>query len=1185
LDNSLILRPQPGAQERFLSTPADIAIYGGSAGSGKLLNVNTQIPTPFGFRRLGDLVAGDLVFDENGIPCTITIAHPVVIPDVAYRLTFDDGSEIDACSEHEWLTLTINDLIGLRSKSEEWKEKRRLNRASRATGTRSKAFNEMISARNKKRAIDLANTNLPIPKGSIKTTQEIVETLEIRGRANHAIPVCKPFVFDEIELPIPPYTLGAWLGDGTSSNSQITSADIEVIDRIRKDGFEVTKQKSNKYGWNIALFCQKTKRNNIAKNKHIPDIYFRSSVLQRLELLKGLMDTDGYSRPDCSTCEFTSTSIILAEQVFDLVISLGCKATMRSKPAKLYEKVCGTSYTIAFSTDLPVFNLSRKLLNQQESKARKTVQYRYIKKCERIESVPMRCLTVDSPSHLFLCGKTAIPTHNSFALLLEPIRHIHNPYFGGVIFRRESKELTMEGGLVSKALNMYPYLGGVYRSQPTPSFTFPSGARISFGHLNQEHEVLAWMGSEICYEGFDEGNHFTDYQITYMLSRNRSTCGVKPYVRITCNPDADSWMAEFLKWWIDQSTGYPIKERGGVIRYLIRVEGQRVWGDSVEELVEQYHCDPLDAKSVTFIPATITDNPILLLKDPGYLANLKGLSFVERSRLLDGNWKIRPAAGMYFPRHDVTIIDWVPTDVTKWVRSWDLAASEEREGKHVDWTVGMLMGRRSNGKIVIADIVRVRRKAAEVRALVRRLAENDGKDTWIILPQDPGQSGKPIYEEELILMADGSLKKLKDVVEGDFVIGKDAFPHMVTDIHIHGLLQTLKITTECGRVIRAAYDHPFLTTEGWIEAGDLTTNDSLGLLAGMKINLSTTRTAEEFRLAGYFVGDGSVGIKKGSISSDAGFCCNDPIQIEDFKHCVKSIGGEVVIRGHRGVNYGTTGLQQWLRDTTLAGKTAYNKRVPSWVFSSPNHLIAEFIGAYFACDGTISKKGDSVIFYSVSKELLTDIQHLLLRLGISSRLKQKNGQYLKTRHVSFLLVMSQQDDGYRRFANRIPIHHTMKKQRLTELSAKSRFRRFDEKYIPDKIKSIAKDELLPCRCLSVESDKSFIVNDVVVHNCQIDSYREILSEFTVLSRTITKNKVVMAEPAAALWQQGNIEIVRGKWNEDFLSEGEGFPEGRHDDQIDSLSSGCQRLPGYSIPDYSQSGLSSKFKEFRRRHKE
>lgn len=560
------------------------------------------------------------------------------------------------------------------------------------------------------------------------------------------------------------------------------------------------------------------------------------------------------------------------------------------------------------------------------------------------------------------------------------------------------------------------------------------------------------------------------------------------------------------------------------------------------------------------------------------------MSFVEKSRLLDGNWKIRPAAGMYFPRYDTTIIDWVPTDVIKWVRSWDLAASEEQEGKHVDWTVGMKVGRRSNGKLVIADVVRVQRKAADVRALVRRIADMDGRETWIALPQDPGQSGKPIYEEELISMADGSLKKLKDVIEGDFVIGKDSFPHKVTHVHIQGLLPTLKISTECGRVIRSAYDHPFLTTEGWTEARNLTTNDALGLLTGMKINSSTTRTAEEFRLAGYFVGDGSVGIKKCSISSDAGFCCIDPIQLEDFKNCVKSIGGAVVIRGHRGVNYGTTGLQQWLRDTALAGKTAYNKRVPDWVFSAPNHLIAEFLGAYFACDGTVSSKGDSVIFYSVSKELLIDVQHLLLRLGISSRLKQKNGQYLKTRHVSFLLVMSQQDDGYRRFANRIPIHNVMKKQRLSELSAKSRFRRFDEQYIPDKIVSITEDGLFPCRCLSVENDKSFLVNDVVVHNCQVESYKEMLNGFVVLSRTITKNKLVMAEPAAALWQQGNIEIVRAKWNEDLLSEFEAFPEGRHDDIVDCLSASVTRLPGHSVPDYTKSGLSAKFKEFRRHHK-
>jgi predicted phage terminase large subunit-like protein len=340
----------------------------------------------------------------------------------------------------------------------------------------------------------------------------------------------------------------------------------------------------------------------------------------------------------------------------------------------------------------------------------------------------------------------------TFALLLEPLRHIHVPGFGGTIFRREAKELSMEGGLISKAMSLYPYLGAVYRSQPAPSFTFPSGAKISFGHLNQENEVMAWKGAEICYIAFDEVDGFSDFQVMYMQSRNRSTCGVRPYIRCSCNPSADSWLAKYLEWWIDQETGYPIQERSGAIRYLIRVDGERIWADSREELMSAYGCDYNDPKSVSFIPAKITDNPILLKKDPGYLANLKGLSRVERARLLDGNWLVRAQAGDYFPRGDVEIIDWIPTDVVKWVRSWDLAATEEGEARDPDWTVGILMGRRSSGKIVIADVVRVRRRANDVQSMIRNLAIKDGKETWQCIPQDPGAAGKAEKESYIRLL-------------------------------------------------------------------------------------------------------------------------------------------------------------------------------------------------------------------------------------------------------------------------------------------------------------------------------------------------------------------------------------------------------------------------------------------------
>ena len=126
---------------------------------------------------------------------------------------------------------------------------------------------------------------------------------------------------------------------------------------------------------------------------------------------------------------------------------------------------------------------------------------------------------------------------------------------------------------------------------------------------------------------------------------------------------------------------------------------------------------------------------------------------VERARLLEGNWKIRASSGDYFSRFDVTVIDWTPTDVVKWVRSWDLAASEPSESnRDPDWTVGVLLGRRPDGKIVVGDLIRVRRKADEVQSLIRNIAYKDGPQVWIQLPQDPGQAGLAQKESYLKLL-------------------------------------------------------------------------------------------------------------------------------------------------------------------------------------------------------------------------------------------------------------------------------------------------------------------------------------------------------------------------------------------------------------------------------------------------
>jgi len=340
----------------------------------------------------------------------------------------------------------------------------------------------------------------------------------------------------------------------------------------------------------------------------------------------------------------------------------------------------------------------------------------------------------------------------SFAELLEPLYHVAVPGFFCVTFRREYTQITNAGGLWDESMLLYPNFG----SKPLKgnlSHTFPSGARVEFDHLNGESSVLSWQGSQIPLIQFDELTHFTKSQFFYMLSRNRSTCGVKPYVRATTNPDADSWVAEFISWWIDQTTGVYIPERSGVLRWFIRINDTIIWGDSRQELIDKYGDPELDAehdeqvkpKSVTFIGASIFDNRELMRKDPGYLANLKALPLVERERLLGGNWKVRKSAGMYFRRHWTPIVEAVPASGVDWVRHWDLAATTEQEGTDPDWTVGTLLGRQKladGHRYFVAGRVKFRGTPLEVERAIKNTAESDGKKVRVSLPQDPGQAGK-----------------------------------------------------------------------------------------------------------------------------------------------------------------------------------------------------------------------------------------------------------------------------------------------------------------------------------------------------------------------------------------------------------------------------------------------------------
>jgi predicted phage terminase large subunit-like protein len=236
-------------------------------------------------------------------------------------------------------------------------------------------------------------------------------------------------------------------------------------------------------------------------------------------------------------------------------------------------------------------------------------------------------------------------------------------------------------------------------------------------------------------------------QFWYMLSRNRSTCGVRPYIRGTTNPDADSWVAKFIQWYWDPETGYAIPERSGKIRYFTRMGDEIIWGNTPDEVVRQSpDIIPEQVKSFSFIASKLSDNKILMEKDPGYLGALRALGNVERERLENGNWLIRPAAGAYFKRSQVQIVNAIPHNVIEWVRSWDLAATvPSTANPDPDATAGVLMGRLDNGMFIVADVKREQVTAHEVRNLTRNTAVIDSakhKYIRITVPQDPGQAGK-----------------------------------------------------------------------------------------------------------------------------------------------------------------------------------------------------------------------------------------------------------------------------------------------------------------------------------------------------------------------------------------------------------------------------------------------------------
>jgi len=331
----------------------------------------------------------------------------------------------------------------------------------------------------------------------------------------------------------------------------------------------------------------------------------------------------------------------------------------------------------------------------------------------------------------------------SFALLLDAARYGNVKGYNGIVFRRTYPELK-DGGLWDESLEVYNGLN----AKPNESdlvWKFNGGGKLKFSHLQHEQSKILHQGKQYAFIGFDEVTHFTESQFFYLVSRNRTTCGVKPYIRATCNPDPDSWVARFISWWIGED-GYPIPERNGKVRYFIRDGQTFVWGNSkaevamqvphiVKELSKKGRRIADMIKSVSFIVGNIEDNKKLLDKDPTYLANLMNQPEEEKKRLLDGNWKVsddNSSLFRYKALEDLKTNDFIRESNKRWMTADIALHGSDRfvmmafRGKVL---VDVLTINKSDGREVLGYIDDFRRKNNIPRSNV--IYDSDGVGAYL----------------------------------------------------------------------------------------------------------------------------------------------------------------------------------------------------------------------------------------------------------------------------------------------------------------------------------------------------------------------------------------------------------------------------------------------------------------------
>lgn len=634
-----IISPQAGFQEKFVRSNVDFVVGGGVLNPQPL---DSLIATPNGFIRMGDIKVGDIICDTKGGTQVVNLVIDKGLQPCV-EFTLSDGRKVQSALSHNWLVI------------DKHKRERKVTAQQIVDYMHTKANGERVN------------------------------------RTNYHIPLCSPICGCDSNLPIHPYLLGLLIGDGCFSQKSyrpvLTTIDEVIVDKISYLGYNIDRitnredkihyfirdKKVKDYLINCGLWGKRS------FEKFIPREYLYSSIKNRLELLKGLMDADG----TCSKthqCAYGTISNQLALDIQHLIHSLGGRCSISIKDEHTRDwghtiSYCKKVYILypKLKDDKEMFFLQRKKNCAISNTLRKRevgltiMSYKFIPPCE------MRCINVSGEEHLYLtdnyvvtcnCGKT-------FAAVLSVAEPSKDSNFKGLFLRNNLGDAKAAGGILDTFRDIYGSSVDVVESGD-PRVTFKeSGAKCDVTHVaDQSYEKVMqrFKGRQYDYIYFDEGTGFSWECFTAIYTRNRGTAKWTGKVRMTTNPDRNHWLRTFLDWYIGVD-GFILEEREGVVRYFY-INGETVkdvvWGDSKESVYKQCKID-IDrklkkingtngtatyedmVKSFTFYLGRMSENKASLGNNTGYVGSVAVSGGRMAEQLLEGNWNVSPSESLDAP--------------------------------------------------------------------------------------------------------------------------------------------------------------------------------------------------------------------------------------------------------------------------------------------------------------------------------------------------------------------------------------------------------------------------------------------------------------------------------------------------------------------------------------------------------